>query len=79
MAKAPTIQDVRMNEAVTNAVVDDHPKQVSGMVGITALGKLAEMMPHDEFVAFVEGALHHAQTEQMPEQEGQQEQGGEQA
>lgn len=68
---AVTIKDVRMNEAVAHSIVDDHPKQISGMVGITALGKLAELMCHDDYVKFVGDALQHAQTGQLPADAGE--------
>lgn len=62
------IEDARKNEVVANAVVDDYPKEISAAVGIHALGRLSEMMPHEEFVEFIEAALHHSMTGEMPPQ-----------
>lgn len=67
--EASPVIDGRKNEAVANAILDEYPKEVSGAVGIHALGKLADTMPHEEFVEFVQAALQHATTGQMPESE----------
>ena len=60
--------DAHKNEAVARTIIGDYPKEVSGLVGMHALGKLAETVPHEEFVSFIEAALHHALTGEMPPQ-----------
>lgn len=72
--KTSPVVDARKNEAVAQTIVQEYPKDISGMVGMHALGKLADMMPHEEFVAFVQAALQHATTGQVPEPQEQGEQ-----
>ncbi len=75
---AVTPKDVRQNEVVATAIVEHQPKDVSGHVGIIALGKLTELLRHDEFVKFVSDALHHATTGEIPPDEDQEQENPEQ-
>ena len=62
-------QDFKKNEAVAESVIDNEDKGVAAMVGIHALAKLAELMPHKDFLKFVNDAIQHASTGQLPQEE----------
>jgi hypothetical protein len=64
-----TPQDARKNEAIAQAMVQQEPSTVSGQVGLHALGKLADMLPHEEFLKFVNDAVQAATTGQQPQEE----------
>lgn len=67
-----TPADSRKNEAVAHAMVEKEPATISGQVGLHALGKLADMMPHEEFLEFVNNAVQSATTGQPPPDEDSQ-------
>lgn len=71
MAKAVTPAEARKNLAIVHTMIDQLPKDQSAVVGINALGQLADLMPHEEFVQWIDGALHHATTGQIPPEDTQ--------
>lgn len=78
MAKSITPHEAKLNEAIVHALIDNLPKDVAAVVGINALGELSELMPHEDFVRFVDEAVHHALTGRVPAEEpaaGDQDQG----
>jgi hypothetical protein len=72
--------DARQNEAIAHAVVEQEWPSVSAIVGLHALGKLADMLPHAEFVEFVNQSviaahqMHAGQIPQQPQTEPQEQQ-----
>jgi hypothetical protein len=66
-----TPQDYKKNEAIAHAMVDNEPISVSGQVGLHALGKLAELMPHEEFSEFLNDAVQAATTGQQPPEDSE--------
>jgi hypothetical protein len=67
-------RDYKKNEAVAEAVIDNESKDVAAMVGIHALAKLTELMPHPQFLQFVNDAIRHATTGQPPQEDAGQSQ-----
>lgn len=72
MAKPVTPSDSRKNLAIVHTLIEELPKDQAAVVGMNALGQLADVMPHEEFVQWIDGALHHATTGQVPTEETQQ-------
>jgi hypothetical protein len=55
-----SLQDAKQNEALASKLIDSEDKQVSAIVGLHALGQLAEMMPTKEFLQFVNESVEAA-------------------
>jgi hypothetical protein len=71
MAKAVTPPESRLNLAIVHTLIEELPKDQSAAVGMNALGELADLLPHEQFVRFIDGAIHHATTGEIPAEEQQ--------
>lgn len=64
-----TPKDAKKNEALAHAMADNEPPVIMAQVGLHALGKLTELMPHEEFAEFLNASLQSATTGQPPAEE----------
>lgn len=73
-AKPVTPSDARKNAALARAVVQNETPAIAGQVGLHALALLADMLPTEQFAQFVNDAVHHATTGEIPQDQPQQQQ-----
>lgn len=66
-----TPQDAKKNEAMAHAMADNETPVIMAQVGMHALGKLTELMPHEEFAEFINGALQSATTGEPPAEDNE--------